>query len=459
MRLIKVCRALATLAILAGLVSCGDGQAAAPDTLTVLGPWTGTTPGTEGWDFGRVLNDFSQTTHIPVHYVGTRSLNQVLQAEVQKGDPPDLADLPSPEDVADYANKQEIFPLDNILNPRQMAALYSEQWRQLEKAGTNYTYAVVVKADVKSIIWYDPQHLASPPATWNQLLSDSKKWAQIGTTPWCLGVASTSASGWPGTDWIADILLHQSGEKFYREWIDGTLSWTSPQVTTAWKTWGGIIAPGQVYGGSISALLTGFNSAGAPMFDRTPGCYLDHEASFIMPDYEQDKLPDGGYPQPGINFNFFQFPEIGTSGSTALQVSADFMAMFTNSPAARSLITYLAGLGPGGREGQSKWPEISGSGAFSVDQEVPLSVYKTPSGKEDPVSKRIAELLASRSNTLCFDAADLMPPAMQTAFYLGILEYLQDPNNKQLMTILGQLDQVRTTVYPKKGRNFLCGAG
>lgn len=453
MRLIKASGALATLAILAGLVSCGGSQAA-PATLTVLGPWTGTAIGTEGWDFEQVLADFTKETGIQVNYVGARSLTQVLQAEVQAGDPPDLADLPSPEAVASYADQGEIHQLDNILTSKEMAP-YSRQWRQLEMVGTDHIYAVVVKADLKSIIWYDPQHLPSRPGTWtwSQLIDHTKKWAQSGTTPWCLGVASTSTSGWPGTDWIADILLHQSGEKAYQKWTDGILPWNSPQVTSAWTTWGKIIAPGQVYGGSISALLTSFSSAGAPMFDKTPGCYLDHEASFIMPDYEQDGPPRGPQPQPGTNFKFFQFPEIGSSGSTALQVSGDFMAMFRNSQAARELITYLAG------KGQSVWPSIPGGGAFSVDKDVSSKVYKTQSGKPDPVSGSVAELLASPSNTLCFDAADLMPQAMQNAFYLAILEYLQIPNPSQLQltSILNQLDKVRTTAYPTP-LNFQCGS-
>jgi alpha-glucoside transport system substrate-binding protein len=437
----------AALVILTGLTSCSH-RASPVTILTIQGPWTGA----EQKDFDQVINFFNNHHHgIHASYKGYRDIGQVLQSEVQNGDAPDLADLSSPEAVAYYASQGDIYPLDKVLNSREITQSYSPQWLQLDMAGTHYIYAVTVKADVKSIIWYDPQRLPEPPATWDQLLAFGQQQARGGTAPWCLGVADTTASGWPGTDWIADILLHQSGELAYQKWTDGTLQWTSSQVRDAWQTWGEIVAPGQVYGGSISSLVTDYNNAGAPMFDLRPGCDLDHEGSFIMADYELDSLPGGGHPQPGTNFDFFQFPEIGPAGSTAVQVSADFMSMFRNSPQAREFIRFLAT-----KQAQEIWPEIAGGGAFSVDQKVPPSIYKNPaSGKTDQVSAGIAAILASHSNTLCFDAADLMPEAMQTAFYLGVLEYLQNPN--QLTAILQGLDNVRIGAYPAGGLSFTCG--
>jgi alpha-glucoside transport system substrate-binding protein len=63
-------------------------------------------------------------------------------------------------------------------------------------------------------------------------------------------------------------------------------------------------------------------------------------------------------------------------------------------------------------------------------------------------------MLTSRSSTLCFGAGDLMPEAMQSAFYQGVLEYLQNPD--QLHTILSQLDNVRKDTYTSHP-SFTCG--
>ena len=47
-------------------------------------------------------------------------------------------------------------------------------------------------------------------------------WSKEGTSSaedpeWCVGLASQQTSGWPGTDWIEDILLHQAGPARYTE--------------------------------------------------------------------------------------------------------------------------------------------------------------------------------------------------------------------------------------------------
>ena len=35
---------------------------------------------------------------------------------------------------------------------------------------------------------------------------------------WCVGIESGAASGWPGTDWIEDIVLRQAGPDSYNQW-------------------------------------------------------------------------------------------------------------------------------------------------------------------------------------------------------------------------------------------------
>ena len=40
-----------------------------------------------------------------------------------------------------------------------------------------------------------------------------------GTKPWCAGIESGDATGWPATDWIEDVLLRQAGPSVYDQWI------------------------------------------------------------------------------------------------------------------------------------------------------------------------------------------------------------------------------------------------
>src|SRR5712691_5838717 len=98
----------------------------------------------------------------------------------------------------------------------------------------------------------------------------------------CAGMADGSRSGWPGTDWIEDIVLHQSGPSVYDRWAAGALPWTSAPIVRAWQTFGQVAAAaGAVHGGLEAELVTSYGVAGRPMFSYPPGCYLEHEGSFI----------------------------------------------------------------------------------------------------------------------------------------------------------------------------------
>ena len=62
----------------------------------------------------------------------------------------------------------------------------------------------------------------------------------------------------------------------------------------------------------------------------------------------------------------------------------------------------------------------------------------------DDIAKRSADLLAS-AKIFAFDASDLMPTAMNAAFWTAILDYTKDPS--KLDSILQSLDKVQTDAY------------
>ncbi|MCA1603954.1 MAG: ABC transporter substrate-binding protein [Acidobacteria bacterium] len=407
-------------------------------SVTVLGPWSGT----EESNFNKVLDNFEDETGIRVFYRSTRALNQVLSSDVQRGAPPDIAILSGPNDLAQYVPSGELKPLDDVIGPPQ--GTYSEWWLGLQKLGKDKLYGVVVKANLGSIIWFNPNHFSGPNSgTWDEFVAIGRSMAGPGGTPWCMGMGDTPNSGWPGTDWIEDILLHQSGTDVYRQWGHGTLPWTSPQVREAWVTWGTITAST----GSRSALLTDFHDAGRPMFASPPECFFHHQPSFIMNFYQDYQQGAGTALKAGADFDFFPFPTFGNQNgdpaSKAYKVSADLATMFNDTPQARQLIRYLAT-----DEAQRIWPAIPNGGAFSANKNVDLSVYS------DEVSRRIADTLTS-AGTLCYDAASLMPETMSNAFSRAVLEYLSDPN--QLNSLLVELDKVRQGLAPDEWLDFPCG--
>ena len=394
-------------------------------TVTFIGTWGGE----EQTSFEAMLKPFEDATGIKVEYTGTRDLNAVLTTRVQGGNPPDLAGIPGPAQMVQFAQSGNLVDLSNILTNYQKD--YAKTWIDLGTVNGKLV-GVFMKASVKGLIWYDPKVWQSnnfqTPQTWDQLMSLSTQMADSGTTPWCIAVESGSASGWPGTDWLEDIVLRQSGEQTYNQWWQGKIKWTSPEIKQAWQTWGQIVGnPKMVFGGANTMLSTNFGNVGTPLFTNPPGCYMVHQASFISSFFEQNS--------PGVkpitDFNWFGFPPFKQGAPVSTEIAGDLMGMFNDTPQSEALIKYL--LTP---EAQDIW--VKRGGFISPNKLVPMSDYP------DDLGRKSANRLTS-SQVAVFDASDQMPTPMQTAFYTGILNFIQDPTS--LDSILQNLDSVQQSAY------------
>lgn len=426
-----------------GLASCGGAEPR--QSVTVLGPWTGE----EERGFLAMIEGFERATGISVRYVGTRDASAVLASELKKGDPPELAVLATPGELRQYAAGGTLVSLDDALDEARMATEYAPGWRELMQAngqsGGRHYYAVIVKAALKSAIWYNPKNLppaaraelTSPNLTWRRLTALTVALAASGTPPWCIGMEDTSNSGWSGSDWVEDILLHQAGPRVYDRWVAGTLPWSSTPVRRAWQTFGTVIGPpGRVRGGVRAMLSTNFGRAGQPMFTTPPGCFLEHQGSFITGFYAQDKLAStapGAHPQPGTDFDFVPFPRMAAAHKDSKEVAGDLLGMFRDTPAARKLIAYIAT-----PAAQAAWVKRPDSSAISANRRVPSGDYP------DPVSRGLAQTLTA-SGEVRFDASDSMPGVMATAFKRAVLGYISNP--ARLDVLLRQLDKVRGAAY------------
>ncbi|MFJ9842380.1 ABC transporter substrate-binding protein [Kitasatospora sp. NPDC101155] len=413
------------LVALCGVAACGTGGSG--PVVHVLGTWTGS----EQDAFLAMVAPFERQTGIKVDYQGSRDSDTVLADRVGNGTPPDLAVLASPGKLVQYARAGRLAPLDDALDLPGMTKQYGSSWVQLG-AVDGKQYAVFVKASVKSLIWYSPKALAAhgwtPPDSWDRLNALDRLIAGSGVSPWCVGLESSSASGWPGTDWLEDIVLAQSGPDVYDQWATGKLAWNSPQIKRAWQTWGDVIGTkGLVRGDARGMLLTNFGASGASLFNATPGCYFEHAASFITGYYQQTdpRL------KAGEDFDFTRFPIIDQAFGGTEEVAGDLLGMFHSTAAARQLIAYLTT-----PEAQRIW--VARGGALSPNREVPGTAYP------DALSRRLGQLLVD-ARTVRFDASDLMPDAMQSAFYQAVLSFANDPS--QLDTVLSDLERVRTNVY------------
>lgn len=408
----RAARILAAL-IVAAAGAAGCAGSSQPPTVIVVVPWSQGTA--EYKAFLTVVKHWKLARSVKVTPESSRAPVQQLDADLAAKVPPDLVDLPNPVTVLHYKGNH-LKPLGVDLSS------YDQPWRGLAELGTGTVYSVPVKADVKSLLWF---RAGSPPGTWAGLQQLSRH-----GTPWCLGLASGSASGWPGADWVADILLSRYEAATYQSWLGGQLPWTSPEVTYAWNAWGQLMRGGAaVHGGAKGALQTAFDNYPAEIASRT--CEFEHGA-----------LSATGLPSVD-GYDYARFPSISGKPAPVL-VSGDFFARFTNNKNAASLLAYLAS-----PAAQKLWVNQPGGYAFSASQAVPPDAYKTR------VQREIAGLLQPASGTmLCFGAGDMLQSDVSTAFDQAVLDYVNNP--AVLRALLTGIQQTQVGAHPSPLARSAC---
>jgi alpha-glucoside transport system substrate-binding protein len=430
--LISACAALTLAGCSTGGQPDETGQPEQTKTIQVVGVWTGT----EEAAFKKVLSKFKNETGYTAVYTGSRDIDQLVKAQVDNGTPPDVALVANPSELANYFTQGKVLPLRSGLDKNYGPAW--RQWVETSTSGSRKQFAIVYKADLKSLIWYNRKKILPPlkpngrtPPTWPQITAQ----VTAGKSPWCMGLGANSSSGFPGTDWISEIMLAKYGPGPYEEWVSGSTHWDSAVLTDAFRTWGGVLDG--VRGGAASALLNNFNTAGRPMFASPAGCSLDNEGSFIPGVYSSSK-PTSSL-KSGTDYDFFPFPEIKPQPAPAYEVGGTFASRFTDAAGANKLIEFLA-------DTRSQKLFARDYGQFSVNKDVSLADY---SGS---VNQHLASIIkqSDPTVTLCIGASDLLSPTMTAAFYQAVLTFAASMHDQStaparataLKKILSQLQTV-----------------
>jgi len=391
--------------------------------VTVLGVWGGD----ERAAFEEVVAPFTKESGITMAFEGTRDLPAVLTTRVEAGNPPDIAILPNPGQMVEFAKAGKLVDISTFMDMEQLKKDYAQSWLDLASyEGT--LYGIFYKAAIKSLVWYSPAAFEAKgytvPTTWDKLIALSDKIVADGGVPWCLGIESGAASGWPATDWIEDIMLRTAGGEVYDKWVNHEIPWTDPAVKKAWEYFGQIARNEKyVYGGTTGVLSIFFGDSPAPIFDDPPGCYMHRQASFIT-----GFFPEGVTEE---DYAFFPFPSIDPAYGVPALGAADLVVMFKDTPEARAFMQYLAT-----PEAQEIW---AARGAFlSPNKRVSPDVYP------DATTKAMAEALTA-AELFRFDGSDLMPAAVGSgSFWGGTLDYV---GGEDLDTVLTAIEASAVEAY------------
>ena len=372
--------------------------------------------GSEEEAFKKVLSAFTAKTGIQTQYESIRQNTEtVLRSRITAGNPPEVAILPRPGQVAGYAQEGAIKPLTDVIPASELNAAYGKSWLDLGTVNGKL-YGVVVKANDKSTVWYKPDSYKQlgldVPKKWDDLIAVSDKYVAAGKTPW---VVAAKAS-WTLTDWFENIYARQAGpDKYQGLHVTGKVPFTDPSVAEAVNTMNKIVAnPKYVVGGVEGALGTDFVDGIGQVFGKSPKGEMFMEGGFvggIATDQVNKDL------KPGQDIDFFAFPEINASYANTVVGGGDLAVMFKDTPEARELIKFLAS-----KEAGEVW---AGTGAIvSPNKQVDLKAYQSE------LARKEAQLLVN-AGTFLFDGSDQLPGNLSNDWGSALQEMISKPNDVQ----------------------------
>ena len=177
------------------------------------------------------------------------------------------------------------------------------------------------------------------PETWDDMLALSDTIAGTGIKPWCAGIESGEATGWPATDWLEDVLLRSAGPDVYDQWVNHEIPFNDPQVATALDEVGGILKNDDYVNGGIgdvkSIATTAFQEGGLPILDGE--CAMHRQAGFYAANW-----PEGtDVAEDGDVFAFY-LPTISEDFGRPVLGGGEFVTAFSDDTEVQALQTYLS---------------------------------------------------------------------------------------------------------------------
>lgn len=396
--------------------------------VTMSGPFTDE----DAVKFNASVEAFEAATGIDIQYEGTKEFETTISVRVDGGDAPDIADFPQPGLLANFVADGKVIDVSTFLSMEGLQKNYNQSWLDMAMMpgpdGSPVMAGVWHRVNGKSLVWYPKDDFEAAgyevPTTWEELMALTEQIASDGDTPWCIGIESGTATGWPATDWLEEIMLRTTSLENYDKWVAGELAFNSPEVKKAVEVMGEIwLNDKYVYGGRASIVSTFFGDAPAPMFENPPKCWLHKQGNFIT-----SFFPEGA--QAGVDYDFFYLPGIDEAYGDPVLVAGDIMAMFNDRPEVRAVMElFTTGAGVEG------W--VRAGGAISPHYDSSLDWYS------NDIDRGVAEIILN-ADSVRFDGSDLMPGEVGAgSFWKGMTDYVSGA--VELDTALTEID----SAWPK----------
>lgn len=333
-----------------------------------------------------------------------------------EGETLDIALVPQPGGVIAQAEAGTIVSLEDLgFDIGELEDLFGEYYVGLTEFEGEH-WGLPTNINLKSMVWYPKDNFDEAgyevPATFDDLKALSDQIVADGGTPWCVGYESGGASGWPATDWMEDVMLRTAGTETYDQWVAHDIPFDDAAVLTAAETFGEIMfGEGYVLGGADQTPSIAFGDAPTPMFEDEPGCWLHRQASFINAFFPEDA-------EAGVDYDWFPFPSI-EEGQDNILFGGEFAVVGTAGNR-EEVVDFLNQFN--GEEVQCAMGGEPASSRISPNVNVGGDCYA------NDILGESSEILtaALEDGTGRFDASDMLPGDVNSAFWTEMLGYMQD---------------------------------
>lgn len=353
--------------------------------------------------FEQAWADFESCTGIDIVYEGSDQFEAQLPTRIAGGNAPDIAFIPQPGLLAKLVESGgPVAAPDSVA--ANVDAYWNPAWKDYGSVDGTF-YAAPLGSNMKSLVWYSPKYFSewgiTVPTTWDEMFAAADAIAAAGVKPFCGGIESGGATGWPATDWLEQIVLRTQGGEVYDKWVAGDVKFDSPEIKGAMDVLAGWMKnPDYVNGGfgNVQTIATtAFQDAGGPILAGE--CGMLQQASFYANFW--GNFQEGA--TVGVDGDAYAFYLPAMDDAVAPQPvvgGGEFVAAFADRPEVAAVQTYLAS------------PEFATSKAslgtwVSANSGVPLDTYA-----EGSIDQLSAQYLTDLTGTFRFDASDLMPAAV-----------------------------------------------
>jgi alpha-glucoside transport system substrate-binding protein len=346
--------------------------------------------------------EFETCTGIDIVYEGSDQFEAQLPTRIAGGNAPDIAFIPQPGLL------QKLVQAGGpVAAPEAVVANVDKYWNPAWKGyGTvdGTFYAAPLGSNMKSFVWYSPKKFAewgiAVPTTWDEMFAAADAIAAAGVKPFCGGIESGGATGWPSTDWLEQIVLRTQGGEVYDKWVSHEIPFDSPEITAAMDILAGWMKnPDYVNGGfgDVKTIATtAFQDAGGPILKGE--CAMLQQASFYA-NFWENFQPGTTIAEDGDVFAFY-LPAVDEAiAPNPVVGGGEFVTAFSDRPEVATTQAFLS-------SAEFATAKASKGTWVSANSGVPLETYV------NPIDQLSAKYLTDPDGTFRFDASDLMPAAV-----------------------------------------------